>query len=351
MKQTLRAVLSFSAVILGVLYLLTHAAEAAKSACDAMALSASRVIPALFPLCVAAMFLCERGTAASWRFLSPLMRLFRLEAAAAPACILGWLCGFPVGAALLSDLFSSGQIDKASAERALAFCTCASPAFTVQIAGMMLGSAGTGFLLWGVHLLSAFLTAILTAQGAPCSKTRRIPHEKKPLPAAFTAAVQRASMAMLHVCGFIVLFSVVIRLLEPLMRGNQALRAAAGAILELTNGLQALSACTLSPRGAFMLSAAALGWSGLCVHAQVLSFALPCGLSPYPYLRGKALHSALSLLAAIPVSRLLSQDAVQTAFAVHAPALPLLHAGGLLLLFFYLLFEVLRSIMKKKHMG
>ena len=138
---------------------------------------------------------------------------------------------------------------------------------------------------------------------------------------------------------------------QPHFSRSFYLRAAAGAILELTNGLQALSACTLSPRGAFMLSAAALGWSGLCVHAQVLSFALPRGLSPYPYLRGKALHSALSLLAALPVSRLLSQEAVQTAFAVHAPALPLLHAGGLLLLFFYLLFEVLRSIMKKKHMG
>ena len=55
-------------------------------------------------------------------------------------------------------------------------------------------------------------------------------------------------------------------------------------------------------------------------YAQVLSFTLPLGLSPRPYLLGKLLQSLLSAIIALPFARFLPQ-AVQTIFPRNAASI------------------------------
>ena len=112
------------------------------------------------------------------------------------------------------------------------------------------------------------------------------------------------------ICSFVVFFSVVISLLRtfgvlsalsellslllaPLgITPEWATRLLTG-LLEVSSGVWSLSgAGTLS--GKLSMAAFMLGWAGLSVHCQVLSFLSESGLSMGTYLTGKFLHAVFS---------------------------------------------------------
>ena len=57
------------------------------------------------------------------------------------------------------------------------------------------------------------------------------------------------------------------------------------------------------------MAAFLLGWAGLSVHCQVLSFLGDSGLSPRTYLAGKLLHGGLSALFVAGLTRLIPLEA------------------------------------------
>jgi hypothetical protein len=79
-------------------------------------------------------------------------------------------------------------------------------------------------------------------------------------------------------------------------------------LLEISSGVWSLAGegalAGRLPMAAFML-----GWAGLSVHSQVLSFLGDSGLSTRTYLVGKLLHGGLSALLTAVLVRLLPLDA------------------------------------------
>ena len=73
-------------------------------------------------------------------------------------------------------------------------------------------------------------------------------------------------------------------------------------LFEMTVGSFSLAQCTSSPT-AFILISFLLGWGGLSVHAQALSFISETDLSVKNYFCGKALHGLLSGLSAYIYTR------------------------------------------------
>ena len=104
-----------------------------------------------------------------------------------------------------------------------------------------------------------------------------------------------------------VLFTVVIRLLfhtgvlSGLAGGLSALlgverrwvESLLTGFLEISSGVTSLSG-TGALAGRMSMAAFILGWAGVSVHCQVLSFLGDSGLSPRTYVLGKLLHGALS---------------------------------------------------------
>ena len=101
---------------------------------------------------------------------------------------------------------------------------------------------------------------------------------------------------MLHVCGFVVFFLVLTRLLTALTGLEHPLPLG---LLELTGGILRLS----GTRGDFVLAAALMGWGGVCVHCQTAAVLEGSGLHMMGYLSAKAAQAVLSAALAVPVSR------------------------------------------------
>ena len=299
-------------------------AACAEGVRDGLSLAAGRALPALVPFFLASGLLVRTGFAEIFgRLLArPLARLYRLPPAAASAVLLGLTGGYPVGAATAAALLEQGALSREEAARVNLFCNCASPGFCIGLVGLgVFGSARTGAVLYGIHALSALLAGLLTARGGSPQPLppngmppARAPRES--FAAAFCAAVQQAAATALTVTAFLTVFSILLRLLAPVLAPIPYGQALAG-VIELTNGLDRLTALPLSRGGLVTLASFLLGFGGLAVHFQVRALAAPQDLPMAGFTAAKLLHGAIAALLTALVFRL-----SPAALAVFAPAAP-----------------------------
>ena len=92
------------------------------------------VLPTLFPfLLISRLLLDSCACSLLNKLLAPaISRLFGISAQGSFAFIVGFLCGYPMGAKITADLFHARQISKAEASYLLSFCNNTSPAFLIH---------------------------------------------------------------------------------------------------------------------------------------------------------------------------------------------------------------------------
>ncbi len=144
--------------------------------------------------------------------------LFHVGGACSGAFLLGILGGYPVGARTAIELYEKGLCSRTEAERMLSFCNNSGPAFILGVVGAgIFSSSRTGLWLYLVHVTASVLVGLLFRF------YKRSEVFERPAPpaeigtagfaAAFTDSVQRAVTAGLGICGFVIFFTVLIRLL------------------------------------------------------------------------------------------------------------------------------------------
>ena len=92
------------------------------------------VLPTLFPfLLISRLLLDSCACSLLNKLLAPVIsRLLGISAQGSFAFIVGFLCGYPMGAKITADLFHARQISKAEASYLLSFCNNTSPAFLIH---------------------------------------------------------------------------------------------------------------------------------------------------------------------------------------------------------------------------
>lgn len=315
-KRSIRDLVCCAALLTAALGLILAPTEAMEGAKTGLTLCFNVIIPSLFPFFVLSSLLVELGLAAYLgRALEPVMRpLFRVNGACATAVALGFVGGYPVGARTALSLYEKGLCSKTEAEHLLAFCNNSGPAFILGVVGAgVFASSRVGLLLYLVHALASLLVGLLFRfYGREEGSARRggTHVESVRFTSAFTGSVTRSFQSTLSICAFVVFFSVVITLLSrfgilaALAHGLSALcapfdlteawasRLLTG-LLEISSGVWSLSGSgTLA--GRVSMAAFMLGWAGISVHCQVLSFLSDSGLSVRTYLLGKLLHGGFS---------------------------------------------------------
>ena len=262
--------------------LLLRSQVAAEAVRQGLTLCAQSLLPALFPFFVAV----------SWAVNCGLFHTLRNVGIPTPAAVffLGALGGYPLGARTVGEAYRGDLLTKPEAERLLACCNNAGPAFILVVVGQtVFHSTAAGLALWGIHLAAALLVGLFFCRRqAACTIS--------PLPAispaaAFIAAVGSAAETMVRLSAFVVFFTVVMALLASLFGTVPPLLAG---FLELTVGIT-----TLTPhRLGFTMAAGLLGWGGVSVHCQAAAVLSNTNLSLRHYLLGKALQGLLSAAAA-----------------------------------------------------
>ena len=312
------------------IFLLVCPSEAMSAAAKGLELCTRAVIPSLFPFFILSFLLIRTGfLSAVFRPAQPLFcRLFGLSPGGAGAFFMGACAGYPIGAKSVVELTESNQISKEEGRRLLAFCNNAGPLFLVGTVGVgMFHNAACGYLLLVSHLTAAVIIGILfRRRGQHCQVV------SPPAPALswnlLSDAVSSAVNSMLAVCGYIILFQVIIcgcvksGLISCLTvaltagRGSRLVQGILCGLIEMTTGVHILAGLPQIPmRTVLTAVSGVLGFGGLCVHAQTLGI-----LKGYPkktYLTGKLLQGMFSpILTYLLYPKFLP---VQTVFYTHVP--------------------------------
>ncbi len=313
-EKQVRDTLVGLALVIAAAGLVAAPGQAIAGAKDGLALCFNVIVPSLFPFFVLSSLVVDLGLAAYLgRALEGLMRpLFRVSGSCAAAVALGFIGGYPVGARTALQLYQQGLCTKTEAERLLSFCNNSGPAFILGVVGAgIFGDSRVGLMLYLTHALASLLVGLLFRFYGGSDRRRAAASQPKPIqavtvPAAFTGAVARSLQSTLNICAFVVFFAVVLQLLSTYgvftflaqllsLAGFQpewARRLVAG-LLELSSGVSSLQD-TAQLAGRMSMAAFMLGWAGLSVHCQVLSFLVDSGLSAKTYLAGKLCHGLIA---------------------------------------------------------
>lgn len=276
------------------LFFIKNSALCAEYVAEGIDVCIRSVIPSLFPYMVICSLTVSSGLAKYLgRLLSkPFSALFALDGGCAAAVLLGAVAGFPMGAKTAVDSYKNGLCTKEEAERVCCFCNNTGPAFLIGGIGVgFFGDAKAGVRLYIIQLISAMLIGILLSLG----KERRFSSKKEKIVFSpdISAAVRSSASAVLTVCGFVIFFKVLNGAIISVLSAFKLKRLSPllFTLCEVTSGSMAAAEA-----GSLPLAAFAVGWSGLCVHAQSAGFMLNEGLKMKKYIICKALHGALCAL-------------------------------------------------------
>lgn len=282
--------LTGSFAFLGILILILDGKTALSGARTGIDLCIRTVIPSLFPFFLLSILLTSAFSGSSLSLLSPIAKLCGMPEGTESILISGFLGGYPVGAQSISAAFISGNIKKEDADRMLSFCNNAGPAFLFGMVSTIFPDKSAAFLLWGIHIGSALLVCLL-CPSFPAGPAISVNQKTLTLSGAMISAIS----VMSTVCGWVVLFRVLIAFLDRwfLWLLPTVAQVAVTGLLELSNGCCELYRIS-DPGVRFVVCSGMLAWGGLCVTLQTHSVAE--GLSLKSYLKGKTLQTLLSLL-------------------------------------------------------
>ena len=207
--------------------------------------------------------------------------------------LFAFFCGYPTAARLSNERLACGRICPPEARAWLYLCNNASIAFLTGYVchGLLRNTVPTWkFLLWiyapvilfgGIYyLLFVRRKTRAASPGAPVS----VPGGQAARdPVSLDESIAGAFSIILKIGGYIMLFSIASRFLSflPISAFRKAL---AMGVLEITNGLQAISALPLQPAKKTALIASVCAFGGLCSAAQTKSVITRSELSITRYL-------------------------------------------------------------------
>jgi hypothetical protein len=123
--------------------------------------------------------------------------------------------------------------------------------------------------------------------------------------------MRSALSAVLNICAFVVFFTVAIGMLYamgvipsaarllavplgPIGLGAAEIERLLTGLIEVSSGVWSIRDAAGSIQNQLAMAAFMLGWAGLSVHCQVLSFIGESGLSSRTYIAGKFIHGLVS---------------------------------------------------------
>lgn len=313
--------ISFVFVIFAV-FLVLFSNSNLNAARSGLKLWANNVVPALFPFFVATELLSHTNVVYYLsKHLDKYMRpIFNVPGVATFPFIMGLISGYPVGAKIVSDLYSKGACSKEEAERMVAFTNNSGPLFIIGTVGSAFYSNSLiGIILLITHILSSISMGLILGYISKrkrsvnfITKNKRhsdnsialvgnkkfnmysssyeiLPQKDisiRELGSILGSSVLSAIKTVLTIGGFVTIFSVIISILKKSgillfiseiiakifnIDSDMVLGTITG-IIEFTNGLSVISNIHLKNISInLIVSAFIIGFGGISVTLQVLS--------------------------------------------------------------------------------
>ena len=256
------------------------------------------VLPSLLPFFILTSLLIQTNSIyLIVKLFGPLLtRIFSVSLEGSFAIISGFLCGYPIGAKVTSDLVKQKRISVNEGNYLLSFCNNSSPAFvsnfvilqTLKDPSLLLPSL---FILFLSPFLCSFLFRLYygkhsTNTQKPLSSNIRFHFQM------LDDSIMNAFESITKIGGYIILFSVLFTL------GRKTRFHILLPLLEITNGITYLNASHYRFMWVYTSIMALGAFGGLCSIAQTNSVIQGSGLSILAYTIEKLITALVTSLLA-----------------------------------------------------
>lgn len=280
--------------------MLRFPAESVYYAFTGLTLWFQKMIPSLFPFMILSGIMIRMDLTKYFAMvLSPLLKpLFKVSGNGAYCIIMGFLCGFPMGAKVIADLYERSKISKAEATYLLSYCNNIGPIYFTSFALPVLGipvSLPYLFGMYGIPLLYGIILCRLTKNllqnpkhdeaHAPATQNH-ISAESASILVHIDGAIHSAIESITKLGGYMILFNLL-NLIPALILPENWLPFG-NLILEITSGISRIGAS--SPIAVLIL----LPFGGLSCIAQTYSIIKSTDLSLSNYCLHKCILTVIT---------------------------------------------------------
>ncbi|MDF2627524.1 MAG: sporulation integral rane protein YlbJ [Symbiobacteriaceae bacterium] len=343
MRDKISALVWAAAAVLLTLSLVWSPETALESAKNGMSLFLNVVFPSLLPFFILSELMLGFGVVHFIGVLfEPLMRpLFNTPGEGAFVLSMGLAAGYPMDAVITARFRKQGLCTQIEGERMLAYSNTADPLFIFgAVAVGMFAIPGIGKTMAIAHYIGAFLVGIIfrfygygdRVERPEAARSGNImgraldalvkarQEDGRPFGQMLGDAVNDSIKTLLMICGFIMLFSTIVKIVEvvglyallaaPLSAFFKLLHISPELVEATINGLfeidlgalaAAKAAAPLIQRVA--IAGAIVAWSGLSVFGQVASVLTGTDIRMRPYILARLLHAVLAYLATLMLMR------------------------------------------------
>lgn len=228
-------------------------------------------------------------------FISPFFcRFFRISKPASYAVLIGFLCGYPMGAKTINDLIKTKDITRREGQYLLSFCNNASPMFIISFI-VTQNFCDMKYLLGTLCILflSPILCSFIFRRYYQMSNIQLSEKEFPNSPFTFNFSIVDTSImngfeTITKIGGYIILFSILTQYMDasPLIHFSP--------ILELSNGILNIMNLSYPFPILYTLVLTLTSFGGLCAIAQTGAMLKDSKISIYPYITQKLITTMIT---------------------------------------------------------
>lgn len=329
-RNSIPKILFFLFIIVALIGIITNPSLSLSSAASGLSIWFNIVIPSLLPFLIISEILIGLGFVDFiGKLLSPLMGpLFNLPGEGAFPISMAVISGYPVGAKLTSRLREEKLITRIEADRLISFTSTSGPLFMLGAVSIgMLQNPKIAPLILIPHYLSVIVLGfIFSFYNSPnrrfiLKNNKSIFEEikssyilwlktKKSIGSLITKSIKESMDTIILIGGLVIFYSVLVEIIfnmtffknflyyisDVLSVDSKIIKGIVSGFFEVTIGCKNIAATNTSLINKILIINFLIGWSGLSVHSQSLSFINSTDINGKIYIVSKFFHGILSTL-------------------------------------------------------
>jgi sporulation integral membrane protein YlbJ len=259
------------------------------------------IVPSVFPFLVISDLLYRVCDFTSLNCIERFFeKFFKVNGSGFLPFALGCCCGFPLGVKCCVETYESGNISLDEAERLIGFCNNTGPAFVICGVGLGLRQDPIqGIVVYTSMIISAILVGVLFSIGKKPSC--RYETKRNVTSFSLTNSIKNAGLGTVNICAYITFFACAVGLLRAFL-GESLPYLFFICFIEIGSATSILSKTALiSNLTSLAMTSFAIGFSGLSVHLQALSYLKGTDIKVSRYFMMKLLQGAVSAIITIPL--------------------------------------------------
>lgn len=287
----------FTALALYLVFLLLkYPALSLEYASTGLMLWLKKMVPTLLPFMILSGIMIRMNLTEGFvSLLHPILhRLYGTTKNGSYTIVMGFLCGFPMGARIVGELYEAGKLSREESANLLYFCNNIGPVYFLSYVVPTLAidkPLVPLLIMYGIPLLYGFMLFRIPGRHvdrlSPCKAASGSP-QRMPLLAAIDSSVLSGLIGIAKLGGYMVFFNMLNILFVPFGRADATLLNIYRCVLEITSGID------YSGQALFYAILILLPFGGFSCIAQTYSMIRQTDLSVRPYVFHKVIQTAIT---------------------------------------------------------